>query len=220
MLNYAANASKQHIAMGEFLVANGYKDFGLEQEVAVKSICSDYTNGRDRFDYVIKDLSLVIEIHGEQHYKPVTFGGINKSTAKHRYVRQVNKDVRKAESAISNGYYYISYSYKETIDLESFTKKLDEAMSVTKNWEIKPIPEETVNFPIVEEAVTEEENVSYILSEKEKRKLEREQKYLDKQKEYKQEAKLKQKEWQEAYRKKQLELKNKNKQNLSDIELN
>jgi hypothetical protein len=223
MLTYASNASKQHIAMGEFLVANGYKDFGLEQEVAVKTICPDYSNGRDRFDYVVKDLSIVIELHGQQHYKPVTFGGVSKQIAKHNFVRQVNKDVRKAEAAIAAGYYYISYSYKEAIDLDSFTSKLKEAMDVTSTWVNKPVAEEQllelVNPPIEPEPELEDSE-PYVLTEKEKRKQEREQKYLDKQKLYKQEAKAKQKEWQDAYKKKQAELKNKKKKESSDIELN
>jgi len=74
---------------------------------------SEYDDGRHAFDWVILDLFLVIECHGEQHYKPVTFGGISQEEANERLISQRYRDEIKAQAAIDAGFTYIVIPYTD-----------------------------------------------------------------------------------------------------------
>ena len=67
----------------------------------VNKVNINYPYPRDHFDWVIKDLKLVIECHGKQHYE-VAFGG----TASDLKMNKL-RDERKEMAAISAGYTYI-----------------------------------------------------------------------------------------------------------------
>jgi hypothetical protein len=90
----------------------------IEEEYPVNLINPEWNSGRHRFDFYIPTWRLVVEIHGEQHYSPATFGGIAKSKAETNYVRQVLSDNDKAYYADLAGFAYLAYSYK---DLKSLT---------------------------------------------------------------------------------------------------
>lgn len=45
-----------------------------------------------RFDYFIPDINLLIEVDGEQHFKPVCFGGITKERAELNFRKSQERD--------------------------------------------------------------------------------------------------------------------------------
>ena len=56
---------------------------------------------------MIIDLKLVIECHGEQHYREVCFGGIDLEEASDKLLDQRRRDSNKAQAAIDAGWTYI-----------------------------------------------------------------------------------------------------------------
>lgn len=111
----AANASKLHIRIGELLTCeeSPYKNFEIRQEYPVSSINKDYKSNRERFDWVILGLKVVIEVHGEQHYTEICFGGINLSEAKENLKKRQRVDEEKKMAAIYAGWAYVVVKYTE-----------------------------------------------------------------------------------------------------------
>lgn len=124
MLEYAANASALHKAFGDMLLEAGLGGLAIQQEVAVKDLCPTYDNGRDRFDYYLPSFNLVVELHGEQHFKPVNFGGISDNAAKNAYVNRVKVDEKKRKAARDAGYVYVSFRYDEPMTMGILMERL------------------------------------------------------------------------------------------------
>ena len=137
---YNDNASKYHKAMGALLEDLNLAGLGIYQEQIVKEICPSHSNSLDRFDFYIPSLNLVVEVHGEQHYKPVKFGGISDEKASFNFAKGSLRDVDKANSARSNGLVYIAFSYKEKFTQENFLEKYKQAV-----YDLKDLP------PIIKE---------------------------------------------------------------------
>jgi hypothetical protein len=112
-IGYREGASRLHKLTGEALRASegpflGYK---IYQEYPVNRVLKTYKNSRHKFDWVILDLFLVIECHGEAHYGPVQFGGISKEDAEINFRSQQVRDESKREAAISAGFTYVIVPY-------------------------------------------------------------------------------------------------------------
>lgn len=123
--NNQKNASLLHIFVGE-LLKSIFPNFDIRQEYPVKSINPKYRSGREKFDWVILGLKIVVEIMGQQHYGPVCFGGVSIEEAKRNYVKQINRDYLKKKAAIDCGWTYISIKYNEEIDKDILLKKIEE----------------------------------------------------------------------------------------------
>lgn len=120
------NASKQHKLLGDILRnSEPWKGYKIYQEYPVNRINEKWKNSRAHFDWVIKDLKVVIEIHGEQHYYPVQFGGISPQEAKMEFIRRVNQDNAKKQAALEANYKYVTIKYDEIITSELLWKKLN-----------------------------------------------------------------------------------------------
>jgi hypothetical protein len=139
---YNDNASKYHRAMGDLLEQLKLTGLGVYQEQNVKEICPSHPNPLDRFDFYIPALSLVIEVHGEQHYNAATFGGISKQKASFNFAKGSIRDVEKANTAKVSGLTYISFSYKEKFTEELFFYKYKEAVSLSDRPKELNIPTE------------------------------------------------------------------------------
>lgn len=121
------NASSYHKKMIALLEKMNYDGFTIIQEANVKEICPTHLNPLDRFDFYLPDLSLVIEVHGEQHYNPVSFGGININNARQNFGRSTSRDVAKAFSAFNHGFIYIAFAYNEPFTEDNFYSKFQHA---------------------------------------------------------------------------------------------
>jgi len=96
------SSSKRHILVGELLQASKhFSHMRIAEEVSVSELVPDFPDNRKKVDWFIKDLRLVIEVHGEQHYQPVAFGGRN---AKSEFTKQIHRDIEK-QAAIENANY-------------------------------------------------------------------------------------------------------------------
>lgn len=109
---YNLNASSLHKTVGSILLeSSSFSNFNIQQEYLVIEINPNYPNSSHRFDWVILDLKVVIELHGEQHFSSIQFGNITSEKAIDNLSIQKNRDYRKRDAAISAGYTYIEISY-------------------------------------------------------------------------------------------------------------
>jgi len=112
--SYRKNASKLHKAVGDMLAASPLLcNYRIYQEYPVNKISPYFDSGREKFDWVILDLMVVIECHGKQHYEPVRFGGITEEEATDKYREQVIRDLKKKHAAEKAGFTYVVYRYDE-----------------------------------------------------------------------------------------------------------
>ena len=110
----AANASKLHKHIGELLTSSTVlKNYEIRQEYRVSDVNPTYKSNREKFDWVILGLKVIIEIHGEQHYGPVCFGGIDISEAKRFYRKTLERDAAKRQAAQGAGWTYLVVKYTE-----------------------------------------------------------------------------------------------------------
>lgn len=118
-MDFQQGASRLHKKIGEILSSTlPFSGFDLKQEVPVSSLFKSYSNNRDKYDWVIPDLFLIIEGNGQQHYKPVTFGG-SVVDAEFKFQSQRFKDRQKEEIAILNGWTFFSIPYTDEKIIDS-----------------------------------------------------------------------------------------------------
>ena len=65
------------------------------------------------YDFYVPTYKLLIEFQGEQHYNPITFGGISTEQAEQRYNNQVEHDKLKQEYATANQFNLLVIPYWE-----------------------------------------------------------------------------------------------------------
>ena len=110
----AKNASGLHKHVGSLLTSmKSLKGFEIRQEYPVKKVNPEFKSGREKFDWVILGARIVVECHGEQHYKPVCFGGIDKEQAKKNLISVQARDEEKQAAAHDAGWTYVVVRYDE-----------------------------------------------------------------------------------------------------------
>ncbi len=114
---YAANASKLHRLVGEVLsITPPFSGMTLQQEVIVSSLFK-YPNNRDKYDWVVPELFLVIEVMGEQHFKP----GFNSDAGEAllNFKSQQFRDSQKKEAALLAGWTFIEIPFTDKKEIAS-----------------------------------------------------------------------------------------------------
>lgn len=107
------SASDFHNKVREiFATDNYFKQIQCFQEVPVSNLVSDYKNNMEAVDWYIDSLNVVIELHGEQHYKATGFGNesYNEKLVNFNNIRY--RDNKKKTALIESGYTYIEIPYK------------------------------------------------------------------------------------------------------------
>lgn len=96
------------------------------QEVPVAELVEGYHNPYHKMDWFIKELGIVIEVHGQQHYKPVNFTGASWLHAKRDFHEIVHRDNEKKFAVEQAGYIYVEIPFSEikTMDGPSLKKKI------------------------------------------------------------------------------------------------
>lgn len=105
--------SKFHERVRQIIIADPFlSSLRCFQEVPVQDLCPDYPTGRHRLDWYIEDLSLVIELHGRQHYKFTNRGNVAYDQAHRDFLRSRGRDRAKKQSVLSAGYRFVEIPYK------------------------------------------------------------------------------------------------------------
>lgn len=71
--------------------------------------------GRQRVDFAIRDLKLAFEYDGEQHFRPVQYGGISLKKAKREFSLTQQRDKKKKELCKQNLFKLIRIRYDEEL---------------------------------------------------------------------------------------------------------
>ena len=127
----AKNASKMHKLVGELLVCDEspYRNYEIRQEYHVSMVNLDYKSNREKFDWAILGLNVIIEVHGEQHFSPICFGGITIDEAKRNFLKRLQLDHEKQEAAQEALWAYVVVKHNEKdLTLEKLTKRITEAL--------------------------------------------------------------------------------------------
>lgn len=129
----AQNASALHKHVGELLTSiEAFKGYEIRQEYPVKKVNPAFPSGREKFDWVILGAKIVVECHGEQHYMPVCFGGVDEDEAKRNLLAVQERDAEKKEAAEKVGWTYVVVRYDEPkITAEQLSSRIGEALAVT-----------------------------------------------------------------------------------------
>ncbi len=113
---YRDNASSLHKKVGEILRNSSvFKYHQSYQEYPVNRVNPEYQSGREHFDWCIPSLKFVCEVHGQQHYQKVNWGGMSDERAQELFEQQVERDRLKREAAISAGWTYIAIPWNVPI---------------------------------------------------------------------------------------------------------
>lgn len=105
--------SNFHNKVRKFLATDRIlKGFKAYQEVPVRDLIPHYP-ATHFFDWYVEELHLVIELHGEQHYRVVNFGNISYESAQKNFRDIRRRDAQKKAAAIEAGYSYLEISYKQ-----------------------------------------------------------------------------------------------------------
>lgn len=119
------SASKLHKQMGELLSTSPLlANLRYYQEYPVNRVSPYYDSGRERFDWVILDWKVAIEMHGRQHYEPVRFGGITQEEAELALKLRELKDIEKRTAAESVGWQYVVFKYDEEVTVTALLNKI------------------------------------------------------------------------------------------------
>ena len=134
------SSSKRHKLVGELLQASKhFSHMRIAEEVSVSELVPDFPDNRKKVDWFIKDLRLVIEVHGEQHYQPVAFGGRN---AKSEFAKQIHRD--KENTLKIHIKYYRPVLEKKRIRLEW---PVDHSLQCKENLEAEVFLPPSINPP-------------------------------------------------------------------------
>ncbi len=129
--DYAENASKRHKLIGKVLSEGYFAHYKVQQETPVVSINPDHHNRRTKVDWYIPQLAVAIEVNGEQHYRPVDFGGAGKTIAKLKFVRGQHLDTEKVIALAEVGVGVVEIGPDDEITEEVLIKLISDAITKT-----------------------------------------------------------------------------------------
>lgn len=120
------NASKAHNFVRSLFISDPFfKQLNCFQEVLVSDLVSTYPNNYDAVDWYVDELSLVLELHGKQHYKMQSFG------SKDSYFNQVKafnnikfRDNRKKTALLNSNYVFLEIPYNEKLTHDILRTKI------------------------------------------------------------------------------------------------
>jgi hypothetical protein len=127
--DYASNTSKRHRLVGDILNAGIFEKMTVYQEYPVELINSSCTNGRLKLDWYIQDLNVAIEVQGEHHFNPTTYGGQTLSKAKLAFRGQVYRDAEKIQLLEEAGCALVEITPNDPLDTESLIGRITDATS-------------------------------------------------------------------------------------------
>jgi hypothetical protein len=108
----------RNISSGEFKMIECLEELGFHEDEDYRhnSSFSELTTScgkRLRFDFMFINHKRVFEYDGEQHIRPVKFGGMSQEQAEENFQKTVENDKLKDDFCKNNGYKMVRISYKD-----------------------------------------------------------------------------------------------------------
>tara|TARA_Y100000310_G_scaffold345057_1_gene461462 strand:+ start:959 stop:1510 length:552 start_codon:yes stop_codon:yes gene_type:complete len=135
--DYRASASALHKRVGN-LLREVFKLNKVYQEYPVNRVNPTYQYASHHYDWVILDLLVVVEVHGQQHYKAVGFGGGDAGKAVDALRATQSRDRMKMQAAVDAGFTYIEIPWYDVdeVDAEYIWAKIQEHRSDTPKQKV------------------------------------------------------------------------------------
>jgi hypothetical protein len=127
-----SNKSQFHEALRTVLCTElPFAKLTCYQEVNVCDLFPEYEYTNHHYDWYIKELMLIIELHGNQHYKATSFGTISIREKLINYNLLKFRDTAKKGIALQNGFNYleIPYKLKESLSANLLLELINESIS-------------------------------------------------------------------------------------------
>jgi hypothetical protein len=115
------SASKFHNRVRDiFTTDDFFKQLHCYQEVLVKDLVPTYPNSRDCIDWYIDEYSVIIELHGIQHYKMQSFGSSDSYWNQMKAHNNIKyRDDRKKTALVASNFIFLEIPYQEFSKLNS-----------------------------------------------------------------------------------------------------
>ena len=84
-----------------------------------------------RLDIYIPELNIGVEYQGEQHFRPVDFGGKGPEFTQHQFKENLKRDNMKRIKCLDNGCLLLEMKFDD--DLDIFLKKLENEIELLQN---------------------------------------------------------------------------------------
>ena len=126
---YNENASAFHEKFRQLLITDSrFRHLRCYQEVNVRDLIPWYEYTNHHFDWYVQELDLVIELHGNQHYKPTNYGNISAEDLLVNFRNSQFRDNSKATAAKTEKltYIVIPYSLRNKLSYELVISLMDE----------------------------------------------------------------------------------------------
>jgi hypothetical protein len=107
------NQSLFHEKVREVLLASPIASLGIYQEVDVRYVDPEYPYHNHRYDFIIEGLGVIIECHGDQHYKFTNRGNVQYDEAERQYLLGQKRDALKKRAALDKGFCFLEIPYSE-----------------------------------------------------------------------------------------------------------
>ena len=109
----SSNQSVFHNTVREIFCKDSFfRNLHCYQEVNVQELIEDYEVRNHHYDWYIEELNMVIELHGNQHYKMVNYGNIGYDAAIRSFRKMQGRDNMKKQAALDAGYTFVEIPYK------------------------------------------------------------------------------------------------------------
>ena len=117
-----ANA-KSH---GERRISKYLDDNNIEyfEEYTIDDMRSSNAGGMLRFDFYLPEYNIAIEFDGEQHYRPVQFGGMSLERAEEEFIKTQERDKSKNQYCKDNNILLHRIPYHQLNNIESILKTI------------------------------------------------------------------------------------------------
>lgn len=118
------HSSNFHEKLRQIFVADPFfKNLSCYQEVQVSSLVPGYSSNMHCVDWYIEEFRLIIELHGEQHYKATNYGNASFEVTQKNFNNIKYRDNLKKTALLNAGYEYIEISYKQSNKLDAQSLK-------------------------------------------------------------------------------------------------
>jgi len=111
------------------IVCEIFPNYGVEYNYRGFDWLKTRKNGKQEIDIFVHDIKLAIEYDGEQHFRPVCFGGISIKTAEQNFKNTKRLDRmknRKVKEHSDDVKCFVRFNYKETISKAFVMEKIKE----------------------------------------------------------------------------------------------
>lgn len=114
------HSSKFHETLRQIFITDPFfSKLSCYQEVPVSALVFNYPSNQHCVDWYIEEFRLIIELHGEQHYKRTNFNNTSYEESVKAFNNIKFRDNLKKTALINAGYEYLEIPYRDKDKVDS-----------------------------------------------------------------------------------------------------